>query len=77
MLSGLVTALRTLTLFPVPGKEAKEISSALFWFPIVGCWLGMMLYGLSFFLGKIFLDFWPEGVAIFIVIGSIIFRVPI
>jgi adenosylcobinamide-GDP ribazoletransferase len=73
MLSGLVTAIRTLTLLPVPGKEAKEISSSLFWFPIVGCWLGMMLYGLSFLLDKIFPDFWPEGVAIFIVIGSIIF----
>ncbi|NTW52604.1 MAG: adenosylcobinamide-GDP ribazoletransferase [Chlorobiaceae bacterium] len=40
MPGGLVTALRTLTLLPVPGKDAGRFSSSLYWFPIVGLMIG-------------------------------------
>ncbi len=72
MLGGLVTALRTLTILPIPGKEAKEIVSSLYWFPIVGGGLGGILYGLSRGLNRMLPDFWPEGIAMGIVIGGII-----
>ena len=40
MLRGLVTALRTLTLLRVPGKDTDHFSQALYWFPAVGLLLG-------------------------------------
>ncbi|HWR00794.1 MAG TPA: adenosylcobinamide-GDP ribazoletransferase [Chlorobaculum sp.] len=40
MLRGLVTAIRTLTLLPVPGREADRFSSSLYWFPVVGLMIG-------------------------------------
>ena len=40
MLNGLITALRTLSIFPVPGRESNRPSSALPWFVVVGAVLG-------------------------------------
>ena len=40
MLNGLVTALRTLTILPVPGKDAERFSTALYWFPVAGFLIG-------------------------------------
>ncbi|MBM3162525.1 MAG: adenosylcobinamide-GDP ribazoletransferase [Chlorobi bacterium] len=37
---GLVTALRTLTILPVPGRDAERFSMSLYWFPVVGLFLG-------------------------------------
>lgn len=48
MIRGFVTALRTLTVLPVPGKDAEEFSSSLYWFPVVGIFLGMMLAGVGY-----------------------------
>jgi len=42
MIGGLVTALRTLSALPVPGKDAVRFSSALYWFPLVGLLLGVL-----------------------------------
>ncbi len=42
MLSGLVTALRTLTVLPVPGRESDTFSHSLYWFPVVGLLLGLV-----------------------------------
>jgi adenosylcobinamide-GDP ribazoletransferase len=39
---GLVTAFRTLTVLPVPGKDALRFSTALYWFPLVGLFLGAL-----------------------------------
>ncbi len=41
MLRGLVTAVRTLTILPMPGKDAKDFSSSLYFFPFVGALLGL------------------------------------
>jgi adenosylcobinamide-GDP ribazoletransferase len=38
--NGLTTALRTLTILPVPGRENGDFSSSLPWFPVVGLILG-------------------------------------
>lgn len=43
MLRGLVTAVRTLSILPVPGRDATSFSSALYWFPLVGLLLGLLL----------------------------------
>jgi len=43
----LVTALRTLTILPVPGREADPLAAALPSFPLVGALLGTFLAGVS------------------------------
>jgi adenosylcobinamide-GDP ribazoletransferase len=69
MLNGLVTALRTLTVLPVPGREAERFSSSLYWFTVVGLLLGVVESGLAW-LGKA--AGWPELAALLPVIGGII-----
>lgn len=68
MLSGLVTALRTLTVLPVPGRDTKTFSHSLFWFPVVGLLLGFMQAAIGY-LGCRFT--WNELSAAFVVIGGI------
>ena len=43
-MKGLVTALRTLTILPVPGKEAEKFTSSLYFFPVAGAVIGRALY---------------------------------
>jgi adenosylcobinamide-GDP ribazoletransferase len=42
MLRDLLTAFRTLTILPVPGKDTKDFSRTLFFFPLVGGFLGFV-----------------------------------
>ncbi len=64
MLKGLITAIRTLTVIPVPGKEGDDFSSALPWFPAVGLLLGLILYFVSFVWGLLPFDKWSWGCAV-------------
>ena len=41
MLRGLVTAFRTLTVLPVPGRDAERFSDSLHWFTLVGLLIGV------------------------------------
>ncbi|NTU98014.1 MAG: adenosylcobinamide-GDP ribazoletransferase [Chlorobiaceae bacterium] len=41
-MSAFVTAIRTLTVFTVPGKESGKFSDSLYWFPVVGLLLGCL-----------------------------------
>ncbi len=72
MLAGFITALRTLTIIPVPGKDAERFSSALYWFT----WIGFLLGGFLFFVAMAALQIgqskWPEGVAILVLGMSIL-----
>lgn len=45
--SGLTTAMRMLTILPIPGKEATRFASCQPWFPVVGALIGglMALFG--------------------------------
>ena len=65
---GFVTAMRTLTILPWPGREAGSPSSALPWFPLVGAVVGGMAalaFGLFFQL-----LLWPGGGAALALIAS-------
>ncbi len=42
-LHGITTAFRTLSILPVPGRDAERFSDALYWFPVVGLVLGGIL----------------------------------
>jgi adenosylcobinamide-GDP ribazoletransferase len=72
MLRGLVTAFRTLTIFPIPGQEASDHSAALPFFPLVGALLGFLLWLVS--LSNLLLagNGWPMGIALLILLANII-----
>jgi adenosylcobinamide-GDP ribazoletransferase len=57
---GLITAIRTLTVLPVPGKDATRFASSLVFFPIVGGLIGLCVCGVTM-LGVRILP-WSAGV---------------
>lgn len=42
-MNALITAIRTLSILPVPGKESENYADSLPWFPVVGLVLGALL----------------------------------
>lgn len=72
MLRGLITAIRTLTILPVPGRDAEKMSSSLPWFPIVGLLLGTILYGVARGAMAVTPLLWPEAVGVMVVVGGAI-----
>ncbi len=52
---GAVSAVRTLTVLPAPGRDSPRIAAALAWFPLVGALLGL-LYAIT---GRAFLFLAP------------------
>jgi adenosylcobinamide-GDP ribazoletransferase len=46
MLRDALTAFRTLTILPLPGKDTVDLSRTLFFFPLVGAFLGLIVVGL-------------------------------
>jgi adenosylcobinamide-GDP ribazoletransferase len=44
LIRGFITGLRTLTLIPMPGKDSESFSTSLFWFPIIGGILGLVVF---------------------------------
>jgi adenosylcobinamide-GDP ribazoletransferase len=73
MWRGLVTAIRTLTSFPMPGRDAANMAGALPWFPVVGLLLGLALYWLSILLGYDRDGRWPSGMAVLLVVVGTVF----
>ena len=71
-MSGLITALRLLSIFPVPGRDAEEMSSALPWFPLTGAILGGVLYGLALLADGWSGGGWPNGVAAAVLLGGVV-----
>jgi adenosylcobinamide-GDP ribazoletransferase len=46
MLRSMLTAFRTLTILPLPGRDTKDLSRTLFFFPLVGAFLGLLVIAL-------------------------------
>ncbi len=69
---GLISALRTLTVLPVPGTDAINMASALPWFPVVGGLLGGVLLCLFHLFQCTALAGWPEGMTFFLLFSSIL-----
>jgi len=67
---GLITAFRTLTILPLPGKDAEKFSEALPYFPIVGAALGLLVWALAWSVGG-WLQ-WPMGAGAAVVAFSAI-----
>ncbi|WP_162028030.1 MULTISPECIES: adenosylcobinamide-GDP ribazoletransferase [unclassified Lentimonas] len=58
MLPALTTALRLLSVLPIPGREAKRFSDGITWFPLVGGILGWLVVGIACLLQLLAPD-WP------------------
>lgn len=71
MLDGLITALRTLTILPVPGRESDDFASSLPWFPVVGLILGVIL-AIPGRLWVHLVEGWSAGGAVLLLIGVIL-----
>jgi adenosylcobinamide-GDP ribazoletransferase len=69
---GFITAIRTLTVLPIPGKDAERMSSSLPWFSIIGLMLGGAFYGIAILPGILHVAVWTEGIAAAIVLCSVI-----
>ncbi len=72
MIKGLITAIRTLTIIPVPGNEDKEMSLALPWFPLAGLLLGIILYFAVLVWKRLPFPQWPAGCAILLLILDVL-----
>jgi adenosylcobinamide-GDP ribazoletransferase len=72
MVKGLVTALRTLSILPVPGKGAQEMASSLPWFAVAGCILGLILYGVVLLADLAMAGGWPQGTAAAVLVGGVL-----
>ncbi|MFH1476176.1 MAG: adenosylcobinamide-GDP ribazoletransferase [Verrucomicrobiota bacterium] len=62
MLRGFITAMRTLTILPVPGKDAERIADALYYFPLVGALIGALVTLTIWLLGNVLA--WPMGAGV-------------
>jgi adenosylcobinamide-GDP ribazoletransferase len=72
MFRGFTTAMRTLTILPIPGGDAERPASALPWFPLVGAVLGLILYGIAEGLAA-FVAAWPAVIApTILIVGAIL-----
>ena len=71
-LIGLGTALETLTLIPWPWKRGNDFPAAIPWFPVIGFFLGLVLYGAGLAWGLSPFTAWPAGGAL-VMVGAEIF----
>lgn len=62
ILSGFITAMRTLTILPVPGKDTERMADALYYFPLVGTLIGGLVTLVVWFLGGVLT--WPVGAGV-------------
>ncbi|SPD75882.1 Cobalamin synthase [uncultured Desulfobacterium sp.] len=67
-MKGFISAVRTLTIIPLPGKEDEDLSKAIPWFSLVGVILGLIIYA----AGRLWLFLpispWHAGGALLILI---------
>lgn len=68
---GLSTALRTLTLIPSPWEESEDFSSSLPWFPLIGAFLGAVLYGTGMLWRLMPFNEWTEAISLVLVSGQV------
>jgi len=69
MIASFITAIRTLTIFPVPGKDTNDFSASIKWFSLIGFILGAFMFAIVILL-KPFSGFLSaEVLAIFLVLA--------
>jgi adenosylcobinamide-GDP ribazoletransferase len=69
---GLITAIRTLSVIPVRGRDAEHFSDSLLWFPLVGMLLGALLWATGLAWIRAVGTEWPGGGAMTLVVAEIL-----
>lgn len=69
MLNGLITALRTLTILPVPGRDTETFSNSLYWFPLVGLLVGATQAGVGY---VVMFSGWEELAAAVVLFAGVV-----
>jgi adenosylcobinamide-GDP ribazoletransferase len=69
---GFITAFRTLSIIPVPGKDSADFSNALYGFSFVGGVLGAIQFGIFTGFYKLAGNQWPEGLALILVLTGLL-----
>lgn len=67
MLNSFITAVRTLTRIPMGGKDATDFASSLFWFPVVGFLLAVILSSFTWLQN---LSNWNDAIAFIIILAG-------
>ncbi len=70
MINALITAIRTLTIIPVPGVDTKNLSKSLVFFPVIGIFLGCIVFAVYSISGFLSFQYWGvvSAVSLLIVI---------
>ena len=68
MFNGLTTAVRTLSILPLPGRDAASFAASLGWFPLVGSLIALPLCAMAIYLG----EHWSAGAAMLMVASSVV-----
>lgn len=72
---GFISAVRTLSILPIPGKDVEKFDSALPWFPVVGGILGLIVYGLWYLITNTLNVGWAQlGAFVALIAGVLITR---
>jgi adenosylcobinamide-GDP ribazoletransferase len=72
MIKSLITAMRTLTAIPFPGKGSDKPESSLPWFPIVGALAGAICFGAGYGICIAAGSVWPQAAGLAALICSIV-----
>ncbi len=72
MISPLISAFRILTIIPVPGKDTSNFSKSLLFFPIVGAFLGAVVYAFHYLMSLLPFEQWSVFSLISLVIITIL-----
>ncbi|MBI2437696.1 MAG: adenosylcobinamide-GDP ribazoletransferase [Lentisphaerae bacterium] len=59
---GFITAVRTLTILPLPGRDALRVADALYFFPLAGALIGALVTLAVWCFGAVLL--WPMGAGV-------------
>lgn len=71
----LITAIRTLSIIPLPGRDTERPATALPWFPAVGFLMGCVVAGVVFLVNRLTAGTWPAGTAVLALLtGTILTR---
>ncbi len=62
MTRGFITAMRTLTILPTPGKDVERMADSLYYFPLVGALIGGLVTLAAWLLGSVLA--WPVGAGV-------------
>jgi len=72
MINDFITAIRTLTRIPIYGNDTDNFASSLFWFPLVGFLLAVILFAVAALFQFFFKIQWVEAVAFFVLLVSVV-----